>query len=142
MTTHERNLQLFIRIIGTSALLALPCVALPYALMDAVHQWLGMGRLPAEPVVGYLARSTSAFYAMLGGLLWLVSFDLRRNHLVLCYLGGVFISFGMILFVVDLVEGLPLFWRLGEGPLDAGFGIVILWLSYRIGQDSQSASAK
>ena len=101
-----------------------------------------MGRLPAEPVVGYLARSPSALYALLGGLLWLGSFDLRRNHLVLCYLGGVFISFGMILFVVDLVEGLPLFWRLGEGPLDAAFGIVILWLSYRIGQDSQSASAK
>jgi hypothetical protein len=35
------------------------------------------------PVVGSLARSTSAFYAMLGGLFWIISFDLFIATLVL-----------------------------------------------------------
>jgi hypothetical protein len=50
-------------------------VAAPYSWMNAIHQWLGLGVLPDAPVAGYLARSTSAFYAMLGGLLWVLLFD-------------------------------------------------------------------
>lgn len=132
MTKHERYLQLFLRVIGGAALLALPCVALPYTWMDATHQWLGLGKLPADPIVGYLARSISAFYALLGGLLWTLSFDLRRHRFVLRYLGGAITFFGLILFAVDWLEGLPPFWALWEGPLDAAFGVIILYLTRHI----------
>jgi hypothetical protein len=91
-----------------------------------------MGELPSEPVVGYLARSTSAFYAFLGGLFWVVSFDLHRHRMVLCYLGVVIVIFGAVLLVVDLLEGMPLWWSLGEGPINIVFGIVILMNSYRL----------
>jgi len=128
MMNHERSLQWFLRIIGTASLLALPCAALPYAWMDATHQWLGLGRLPADPIVGYLARSLSAFYALLGGLLWTLSFDPRRHRLVLGYLGGAITFFGVIITAVDWLEGLPRFWALWEGPLDIAFGVIILWL--------------
>jgi hypothetical protein len=101
--------------------------------MNTTHKWLGMGELPAEPIVGYLARSTSGFYALLGGLFWVVSFDLNRHRLVLCYLGIVIVIFGAALFIIDLLEGMPLHWSLTEGPFNVGFGIVILVLSYRIG---------
>ena len=46
--------------------------------MVAMHADLGLGRLPDAPIVGYLARSTSAFYAIEGGLFWVVSIDLVR----------------------------------------------------------------
>ena len=69
MARYERSFKLFLRVVGTVALLAVVAVVMPYSWMDAVHQRLGMGKLPPEPIVGYLARSTSAFYAMLGGLL-------------------------------------------------------------------------
>jgi len=69
----EQVLKLFLRLIGSAALLALIFVAAPHAWMDAIHAQMGMGQLPDAPVVGYLARSTSAFYALLGGLLWVVS---------------------------------------------------------------------
>lgn len=140
MTKHERSLQWFLRILGSASLLALPCVALPYTWMDATHQWLGLGTLPTEPIVGYLARSTSAFYALLGGLLWTLSFDLRRHHLVLHYLGWAITGFGLMLLAVDWLEGLPSFWVLGEGPLDAGFGIIILWLNNRIDGNVNASS--
>jgi hypothetical protein len=39
------------------------------------------------------------------------------------------------LFVVDLLEGMPLYWSLTEGPINVIFGIVILILSYRMGAE-------
>ena len=122
---------MFLRIIGTAAILAVVAVVMPYSWMNAVHQWLGMGPLPPVPIVGYLARSMSAFYALLGGLLWIISFDLQRYRLVLQYLGVAIIVFGVILFAVDLLEEMPLFWSLCEGPIDIAIGIIILCLSRR-----------
>ena len=132
MTNHERFLKVFLRIIGTVALTALGAVAMPYSWMDAIHRWLGLGTLPADPIVGYLARSTSAFYALLGGLMWVISLDLHRHRLVLCYLGAAIVLFGAALLVVDIVEGLPLHWILFEGPLNTAFGIYILVVSRQL----------
>jgi len=131
MSMAERLSRLHLRALGTVSLSALIFVAVPYAQMDAIHRWLGLGRLPDAPIVGYLARSTSAFYAFLGGLLWVVSFDLRRHRQVLCYVGCALIALGAALFAVDWLEGLPLFWRVGEGPIDAAFGASLLWLGLR-----------
>jgi hypothetical protein len=132
MKKQNHLLRLLLRIIGTAGLLAVVAVVMPYSWMNAIHKWLGMGELPAEPIVGYLARSTSAFYALLGGLFWVVSFDLNRHRLVLCYLGIVVVIFGAVLFVVDLLEGMPLSWSLTEGPFNLAFGVVILLLTYRL----------
>ena len=76
---------------------------MPYSWMNAIHSRLGMGELPSAPVVGYLARSTSAFYAIIGGLAWLISYDLRRYASLTLYLGIVFVCMGIILFGVDLI---------------------------------------
>jgi hypothetical protein len=133
MAKQEYLLKLLLRIIGTAALFALVAVVMPYSWMNAIHKRLGMGELPAEPIVGYLARSTSGFYALLGGLFWLVSFDLHRHSLVLCYLGIIIIIFSAALFIIDLVEGMPLYWSLTEGPINVTFGVVIFVLSYRVG---------
>lgn len=131
MTRQDRLLRLFLRIIGTVSLLAVAAVVMPYSWMNAIHQWLGMGRLPDEPIVGYLARSTSAFYALFGGLLWIASTDLHRHRLVLRYLGMAITVFGGTLFAVDLLAPMPFYWSLCEGPIDMGFGVLILALSYR-----------
>src|SRR3989304_2843215 len=133
MNKQEHLFKLFLRIIGSVALLAIIAVVMPYSWMNVTHQWLGMGKLPAEPIVGYLARSTSAFYALLGGLFWLTSFDLRRHKSVLCYLGIVIVIFGAALFVIDLREGMPLYWSFTEGPINVVLGIIIFVQSYRIG---------
>jgi hypothetical protein len=136
MSNPEQSLKLFLRVMGTSALTATFFVFVPDSWMDAIHQRLGLGKLLPEPVVSYLARSTSAFYAMLGGLLWTLSFNPRRHRPVLCYLGTVILLFGLTLFWVDWQAGMPWWWRLWEGPFDCVFGIVILWLSSRLGGDA------
>ena len=131
MAEQDRLFKLFLRIIGTAALFALVAVVMPIFWMNAIHEGLGMGPLSDEPIVGYLARSTSAFYAFIGGLLWLASFDLRRYRPVLCYIGAAIIIFGAVLFVVDLLGGMPLFWSLTEGPFNIIMGIIIFTHSYR-----------
>jgi len=132
-------LRLLLRVIGTFVLLALPCVFMPEAWMKAIHAWLDMGELPGDPVVGYLARTTSALYAMLGGLMWIVSFDLRGHRPILGYLGMVFISMGIILFGVDIAEGMPLWWSIKEGLFNVGFGAAILVLCRRIDKEQPDA---
>lgn len=127
--TSEQTLKFILRLMGSSSLFALIFVAAPYSWMDSIHTTLGMGQLPDTPVVGYLARSTSAFYALLGGLFWVISFDLERHRRVLIYLGAALASFGVVLLVVDWVEGMPAFWTLWEGPFVVVFGLAILLLS-------------
>lgn len=128
----QQLLRFLLRLIGSSSLFALVFVAVPYSVMDAIHSGLGMGPLPDQPVVGYLARSTSAFYAIIGGLCLVISFDPERYRTVLLYLGAAFVVFGMILLIVDWSEGMPLFWKLWEGPFVMVFGSVLFWLSLRI----------
>jgi len=130
--TSERTLQLILRVMGSSSLLALFFVGVPHSWMESIHASLGMGQLPDEPVVGYLARSTSAFYAIVGGLFWVVSFDLERHRRVLIYLGAATTCLGVVLFLVDWAEGLPRLWAIWEGPFVVAFGIVLLVLSRRI----------
>jgi hypothetical protein len=128
-SSHQSALKVLLRFIGTLCLLALIFVAVPYSCMNGIHQYLGMGELSHQPVVGYLARSTSAFYAILGVLFWLISFDLQRYARVVNYLGAIFVVFGAAFFIIDWVEGMPLFWRNCEGPFVIVFGIVIIYLN-------------
>ncbi len=131
-TNLERWLRLFLRLVGTTTLFALVAVVMPYSWMDAIHQLLGMGKLPSEPVVGYLAPSTSAFYAMLGGLLWTSSFQLQRSLHVLGYLGKVMVVFGIVLFCIDWLERMPWFWLAAEGPVNIALGLILLILRARL----------
>ena len=134
-------LKLLLRVVGSSSLLALIFVVAPESWMVAIHGYLGLGRLPDAPIVGYLARSTSAFYAIEGGLFWVVSFDLVRHRPVVRFLGATTALFGVVLLGVDWLEGLPLSWTLWEGPFACLFGLAVLWLSARIGGEPHSGAA-
>ena len=129
MFRAEDVLRWYLRLVGTVSLLALPCALMPFSWMDATHRWLGLGPLPAAPVVPYLARSLSLFYALLGGLLWTASFDLPRHRAMLSYVGSAMVLFGLTLCWVDFAAGLPKWWVAYEGPWDAMLGALILLLN-------------
>lgn len=131
--TANRLLTVILRIMGTSSLTALLFVAASHDWMASIHADLGLGPMPESPVVWYLARSTSAFYAIVGGLFWVVSFDLKRHRKVLSYIGIVIPLFGATLFAIDYLEGLPPFWTYWEGPFVLAVGMAMLSLN-RSGQ--------
>lgn len=121
-------LQLILRFFGTSSLLATIFVFVPHGLMDEVHRWLGLGELPDLPIMSYLTRSLSAFYALTGGLLWLISFEPVRYRAVIAYFGFGMCAGGLALGVIDNLAGLPLLWRVWEGPFLFVVGVVVLRL--------------
>ena len=94
MTVAERCLQILLRVVGTAGLFAIPFVLVPHDWLAAIHEGLGMGKFPDIPVTGYLARTASALHAVIGGLLWTVSFDLPRHRRVLICLGIAFVLYG------------------------------------------------
>ena len=112
-------------------LLALVFVVAPRAWMEEIHTALGLGVFPDTPIVWYLARSTSAFYAMMGGLFWLASFDMGRQRLLLLYLGWWTVVWGVMLCGIDLWVGLPLSWALSESPTVILMGVALLYLISR-----------
>jgi hypothetical protein len=68
MRKADKVLAILLRSLGVSALFALVAVFMPMSWMAATHRWLGLGEMPTAPVVEYLARSVSAFYALFGAL--------------------------------------------------------------------------
>ncbi len=109
-------------------LLAIVAVFMPISWMAKVHEWAGLGEFPASPIVEYLTRSMSALYAAFGGLLLVVSRDVRRNRATVAYMAVIAIVFGIAILGIDLHAGLPLAWVLGEGPPTFLLGVILLAL--------------
>src|SRR5262249_54828619 len=90
MTKSDKALVLLLRFVGGGSLFALVGVFMPVSWMAATHRWLGLGEMPTAPVVEYLARSLSAFYALVGALCLVVAADLERYRPVVRFLGVAF----------------------------------------------------
>ena len=131
MNRAEKALVLILRVTAVLLLTALIPAVMPFAWMEEIHDHLGMGELPKAPIVGYLARSVSALYAMHGALVWFVSLDIRRYLPVIRFLAVLGIAFGAGMLVLDVMVGIPLTWTLCEGPFIAVLGAIMLWLSSR-----------
>lgn len=131
MNNEERLLRILLRTGGVSMLLATFAIFMPVRWMAGTHVWLGLGEFPESPLVDYLTRSASLLYAWHGGLLLVLSSDIRRYRPVLLYLGLVTAIGGLILLGIDLHAGMPSFWTLAEGPPVALLGCLMVLLVLR-----------
>lgn len=134
----EQLLKAVLRISGTTCILAIIPMCMPRSWIEIAHQSIGLGTFPSGPVPEYLARSASGLYAFLGGLWWVCSADIRRHRHVLLYSAIILTVFGGALALVDHRVGLPLWWRLVEGPVNILIGLLMLVLLGRIGPDPQA----
>jgi hypothetical protein len=123
-----KRLQVLLRVFAILPMTAVFAAMLPIENMDQVHQYIGLGTLPKGPIVEYLARSTSLFYAIHGALLWYIASDLRRYRDLFWYYLWLSLLFALGLFLTDLSAGLPPEWALAEGPAIAAFVGLIMWL--------------
>ncbi len=111
--------------------MALIAVVMPQHWMDVGHKFVGLGPLPHEPIVGYLARSASALYALHGAMALFISFDVARYERLIRFLGIAALVHGAVILGIDLQEPLPPLWRYGEGPAFAATGVLVLWVQRR-----------
>jgi hypothetical protein len=129
-------LKWLLRAIGGVELCAIPFLLFPFAWMGAVHdRVLGLGTLPAAPIVEYMARSLSAVYALHGAVVFRLSFDVVRFRPLIGFLGWLHIALGLTVLGIDLAAGLPWWWVAGEGPGIAFGGILVLVLVRRAERD-------
>jgi hypothetical protein len=120
-----------LRGIGCLDLCALVAVVMPTGWMEVAHEALGMGTFPAAPVAAYLARTTSALYALHGATLVFVSFDVDRYAKLIRFLALATCVLGGVVLAIDLPLALPDWWRYGEGPCIAAGGVIVLALVRR-----------
>lgn len=114
--TMEITLKIILRISGIMLIAALGAVFLPYETMAVIHKHLGLGQFPNLPVLDYLARSVSLFYAMHGVIIIYISFDLIKYLKFLKMLCCLGIVFGIALFIIDIQAPMPAYWIYIEGP--------------------------
>jgi hypothetical protein len=129
MTTSDRALVILLRFVGVGSLFALVAVFMPVSWMAATHRCLGLGEMPTGPVVEYLARSLSAFYAVMGDLCLVVAADLERYRPLVRFLGVTFALMSLVLLGVDLAARMPWWWSASEGPGGVAFGAVLFVLA-------------
>src|SRR5687768_4485453 len=115
-----------LRCLGFIDLCALVAVVMPHEWMQFGHLAAGLGDLPEAPVVGYLARSTSALYAMHGMLVLYMSFDVTRYWPLIRFFAAAAVVHGFIMLGIDLSERMPFWWTIVEGPGFAATGLAVL----------------
>ena len=128
----ERLLKLILQINGGVMATALIAVFLSHDQMGAIHEWLGLGNFPEGIIVDYLARSLSAFYAIMGILYLVLARDVRAHASVITFMARASICFGVGSIFIGLQLGFPAWWTWGEGPFIILYGAAILWLQWKI----------
>ena len=129
MNGKERALTVLLRVSGVVMLFAFFAILLPTEWMARTHRWLGLGEFPESPLVDYLTRSISALYCIQGGLVILLSLDVRRFAPIVVYVAAAGIAFGVVMIPIDFAAGMPLYWSVGEGPFVLVLGLLTLWLA-------------
>jgi hypothetical protein len=129
MTKSDRVLVILLRVFGVGSLFALVAVFMPLSCMVSTHRWLGLGEMPTTPIVGYLARWLSTFYAFFGALCLLLAADLERYRPLVRFLGIALVLMGILATAIDLMSEMPWWWTAFEGPPGVPVGALIYFLA-------------
>ncbi len=117
-----------VMLIGLCDLLAAVVIFLPMTLIYELTRHTGMEPLPAIPIADYLVRIAAAMYALFGGMLVFLSSDIVRYRPAVRFLGMLAIIHGGVVFAVDSVAGMPVWWRWSEGPVFGLIGVLLIIL--------------
>ncbi len=119
-------LRRLLLLIGAGLMVATIPVFFPVSVMATIHDWLGLGEFPDDPIVVYLARSTSLLYAVHGCVIFVIGWNMRRCWELVPLIGWLHIVIGLVVLGIDLTSAMPWFWTVFEGPPVALLGVVIL----------------
>ena len=113
-------------------MLAIVAVVMPHSWMAFVHEWLGMGPLPDEPIVDYLARYASGFAVFYGAVCFALATDVHRYARLITLQAILIIVLSAIGAVLGWRAGMPAWWMAADvGSCWFACG-AMLWLQRRI----------
>ena len=111
-----------------------PAIFFPYTWMNAIHDYMGLGTMPDAPIVSYLARSLSAFYAVVATITLFIASDIRRFRSFVKLWSIIITVMGFVLLCIDVAAGMPASWTIGEGPPTIAIGLLVFWLQQCAGK--------
>jgi uncharacterized membrane protein len=129
LNRQEKALVLLLRLDAVILLTALVPAVMPFAWMQEIHRSLGIGELVASPLIGYLTRSLSLLYGLLGAVEMFASGDVRRYQPVIRFIAMLGIVFGLWIAGLDIAIGMPIYWSYSEGPTVFLIASLMFWLS-------------
>ena len=142
MAKSATALVVTMRVMGGSMMFSIIAMFMPDAWLEAAVKQVEHG-VPVGPLVEYMARGWSAFYFMLGGLIWLFSTDLPRYLPATRWLSWCYVLInGAFLFVIGWLcatseEWDWFFWVIAFDIVIAFlFGLAMLLLSRKIPEAS------
>jgi hypothetical protein len=127
--SKNKLLAALLMFFGVVGIFALGAVLMPIAWMEATHRWLDLGEMPRAPIVGYLARSLSLFYAFLSVLCLIMARNVERYRPLLRQLGLLLVAMGGLQIFICIVAEMPWWWTIQEGPVTCTFGALIFHLA-------------
>ena len=129
ISNPKKWLRLFFLITGISLSLAIVPSFFPISLMASIHEKLGLGTMPEGPIVEYLARSTSIFYAVHGVIMLTLFFKLDALWELVPIILVIHLFLGAFLIFTDVSAKMPLYWTAMEGApvMAASFLMLVLY---------------
>ncbi len=131
MRRKDRPLVIVLWLLGVSMLLAMFAVVMPMDWMASIHRWLDLGEMPQGPIVAYLARSLSLFYAVSGVMCLLLASDVERYRPLIRRLALLMVPVGGAMLGIDLTAPMPTSWTTGEGPPLIVIALLVFYLAGR-----------
>lgn len=142
MTMTQTLLMFLLRFLGVVALSAQVGVFMPMSWMVATHRWMGLGEMPTDPIVEYLARSLSAFHVFVGALCLVLTSDTERYLPLVRFIGVVFFFLGIIVTGICLATEMPWWWSALEGPHEVLVGAGMFFLARTNKKEKSGAEEK
>lgn len=106
-------------------------------LMNEIHQKLGLGDFPIQPISIYLAKSACLLYAIHGMVLLFVAIRFDELKSMIPFLAWLHVGLGSVMIYVDAVSPMPIWWLVIEGPPVIGLGFLLFALYRRAKQKGQ-----
>ena len=126
---RQRLLPRLLRVAGAFEILAFVAVIMPRSWMEVSHAALGLGEMARGPLLLFMIRQASYVYGMHGISLWVIASDVDRFRPLVLLNGISFVLAGLVFFLIDHFEGMPLWWALADAAGCGCFGALVLWCS-------------
>jgi hypothetical protein len=133
-----RLLTWFLRASAILFLSAALAVVMPTAWMASVYEAMDLGTFPDVPLMQYMTRSLSAFYAILGVNYLYMSLDVPRYLPLLRFSVPVTMAFTAVIIALDLWIPMPISWTLGEAVSLLGWTLALWWLLRRVPSEPEA----
>ena len=133
------RIRLLLRILGIICVLAVVPLLVPRTWLDVAHRFLGLGAFPSAPIAEYLARSVCALCAFYGGLLLLLSTDVRRYLRVIEYQAIAIMVLSALGILAGVRAGLPVDLVIADALGCWVFLLPILFLCIRLKREDRHA---